>query len=68
MTINPPGICIILAVTEGRVGANADVKNVRKVFSEDLNYNVLVRINPTSETVTDLVSELSGNANQYYDR
>ena len=68
MTVNPPGICIIVAVTEDRVGAEDDLKNVKKVFEEDFNYNVLTAINPTAKKLKGLVSELSANRYQFYDR
>ena len=68
MTVNPPGICIIVSVNEGRAGADDDVIKVKRLFEQDLNYNVLGIINPTAKKLKDLVSELEAKRYQFYDR
>ena len=68
MTANPPGICIIFSMLKDREGSKEDVIEVKKVFEDEFNYDVFVKINPTKKEIKMLIDKLSAPRNMFYDR
>ncbi|XP_071546174.1 uncharacterized protein [Panulirus ornatus] len=64
---DPPGLCIILTMEEGREGAREDRKNVKELFGSHYRYDVVEKINPTKEQIADIIREVETSRNKFYD-
>lgn len=53
--VDTPGYCLIFCMTEDRIGAESELKNLLNIFEHQLKYKMKVVINPTYDQVeTDL--------------
>ena len=69
LTPELPGICIIFGMVQGRrEGAEVDIKNVQDVFKNNFKFNVIVKQDPTSSDVYDVIEKLGAGINSHYDR
>lgn len=68
MASSPPGLCVILNMEKNRRGADHDRQNVKELFQNHFKYDVIEKINPTSEDVRDIIRELKASRNKFYDR
>ena len=68
MESDPPGLCIIFNMEEGRKGARADYENINNLFRNKFKYDVIYKINPTKLDVESTRVELTKGGYQFYDR
>jgi len=67
LTADPPGVCLIFSMQIDRQGAEADVKNLKNFFGGTLNYDILIKMDPTSKDIKNTVAELGASRYQFYD-
>lgn len=68
LALSPPGICIIWNMTENRKGSEEDFNNVRSLFCETFEYDIIENKDPTKETISKTIEELRKEKYKFYDR
>ena len=67
LTSNPPGLCIVFSMLEGRgEGAAKDLASVQKCFRDEFQFNTILKANPSKTDVIDVVSELKASKTSKY--
>jgi len=68
LTDNPPGVCIIFSMqNDKQEGRKEDVLKLKTFFGKSLNYNVLVKVDPTSTDIKKMLMELNASRYMFYD-
>lgn len=55
---NPPGHCVVFCVTRDRMGGEAEIKKVYRVFHKTLGYTITIKENPTLSTIMETLATL----------